>query len=180
MIYYDFISGTLVGDVLIAATPRGLCAVLFGGKTHDALRAHLERMFPREALGRSRDRLRSHRKELEEYFAGKRKRFTAPIDLSAVRSPFRRKVLKTLRAVPYGKVTSYGQLAERAGSPGAARAVGTAMATNPLAVVIPCHRVIGAAGALGGYSGGLSKKIKLLLHEGVEPTRSSLLKASAR
>ncbi len=180
MIYYDFITGTLVGDVLIAATPKGLCAVLFGGKTRGALQAHLERMFPRETLEHNRERLRPHRKELEEYFAGKRKRFTAPIDLSAVRSSFRRKVLKTLKAVPYGKVTSYGQLAARAGSPGAARAVGTAMATNPLAVVIPCHRVIGAAGALGGYSGGLSTKIKLLLHEGVEPTRSSLRKASVR
>lgn len=180
MIYYDFVPGTLVGDVLIAATSKGLCAVLFGAKTRDALETNLARMFPRVSLERSRSRLASHRREIEEYFAGKRKRFSTPVDLSAVRSPFRRRVLRTLKSIPFGKVTSYGELAARCGSPGAARAVGTAMATNPLALVIPCHRVIAASGGLGGYSGGLSKKMRLLIHEGVEPTRSSLLKASVR
>jgi len=180
MIHYDVISRTIVGDVLIAATSRGLCAVLFGKDAGGALEKRLAVMFPGEPAGRNRSRLAPYRREIDEYFAGKRPRFTLPIDLSAVRSPFQRKVLRKLHALPFGRVTTYGDLAARSGSPGAARAVGTAMSKNPVALVIPCHRVVGAAGSLGGFSGGLSKKKTLLVHEGVAPTKSGLLKAGGR
>ncbi len=177
MIYHDLINNTLVGDVFVAATPKGLCAVSIGKKSTRAFQTELARIFPGEAIERNPTRLEPYKKELEQYFRRKRTRFTAPIDLSAVRSPFRRKVLRKLHALPFGRVLTYGELATRSGSPGAARAVGTAMATNPLAIVIPCHRVVAASGGLGGYSAGLSKKRKLLIHEGVQPTRSSLTRA---
>jgi O-6-methylguanine DNA methyltransferase len=180
MIRYDVIARTMVGDVLIAATSEGLCAVLFVKSAGGALEKRLAAMFPGEPIRRDRRRLGRFRNEIEEYFAGKRSRFTMPIDLSAVRSPFQRKVLRKLRALPLGRVTTYGSLAARSGSPGAARAVGTAMSKNPVSVVIPCHRVVGAAGSLGGYGGGLSKKRTLLLHEGVAPTKSGLLKAGGK
>jgi len=180
MIHYDIVSRTLVGDIAIAATSQGLCAVLFGKEAGGALEKRLHAMFPGEPIGRDRRRLAPYRKEIEEYFRGRRSRFTMPIDLSNVRSGFQRKVLRKLFALPYGRVTTYGDLAARAGSPGAARAVGTAMSKNPVALVIPCHRVVGSSGSLGGFSGGLSKKKALLVHEGVTPTRPGLLKAGAR
>lgn len=180
MIHYDVIPRTMVGDILIAATHRGLCAVLFGKAAGGALDKRLSAMFPGESAARGRARLAPYRREIEEYFAGKRSRFTIPIDLSHVRSPFQRKVLRKLHALPFGRVTTYGDLAARSGSPGAARAVGTAMSKNPVALVVPCHRVVGAAGSLGGFSGGLSKKKTLLVHEGVTPTKSGLLKAGGR
>ena len=180
MIHYDVIPGTMVGDVLIAATPKGLCAVLFGKTGRGVLEKRLAAMFPGETLARGRPQLARYRKEIEEYFARKRSRFTVALDLSAVRSPFQQKVLRTLQALPFGRVTTYGELAARSGSPGAARAVGTAMAKNPLSLVIPCHRVVGASGALGGFSGGLSNKRTLLVHEGVAPTKPGLLEADRR
>ncbi len=180
MIYYDFIPRTMIGDTLIAATDKGLCAVLIGRKTKKGFEKKLAQMFPGEMLEESPGRMRSYRKELDEYFSGKRTRFAQPVDLSAVRSPFRRKVLRKLHRLPFGRVISYGSLASRSGSPGAARAVGSAMAANPLSVVIPCHRVVTSSGGLGGYGGGLSNKEKLLRHEGVEPTRSNLLTATRR
>jgi O-6-methylguanine DNA methyltransferase len=180
MIHYDVIPGTMVGDVLIAATPRGLCAVLFGKSGGGALSQRLEAIFPGAGVSRDRSRLAPYRKQIEEYFSGKRSRFKLSIDLSAVRSPFQRKVLRTLLALPFGRVTTYGALAARAGSPGAARAAGTAMSMNPISLVIPCHRVVGASGSLGGYSGGLAKKKTLLVHEGVKPTRPGLLEAGKR
>ena len=90
-----------------------------------------------------------------------------PLDTCAIQSPFQNNILKTCRAIPFGHVMSYGELAECAGYPRAARAVGNAMAANPIPIVIPCHRVVAAQGGLGGYSIGLSYKEKLLTHEGV-------------
>lgn len=180
MIHYDFMSGTIVGNVCLAATGEGLCAVLIGDRSKMAFKKQLAEMFSGESCKEDRGKLKPYRRELEEYFAGKRTRFTVPIDLSAVRSPFRRKVLKKLLALPLGSVISYGALARRAGSPGAARAVGTAMSTNPISLVIPCHRVVGAGGGLGGYSAGLPRKKRLLIHEGVEPTRANLITAGRR
>lgn len=180
MIYYDVIPATLVGDVYIAATSKGLCAVSVSSRTAAAFRAEVARMFPGERTERNPARLGPFRRQLDEYFGGKRTRFTVPIDLAAVRGPFRRRVLRELRTLPFGRVVTYGRLAARCGSPDAARAVGTAMATNPLSIVVPCHRVVRASGGLGGYSAGLPRKKKLLLHEGVEPTRSGLVKAGGR
>lgn len=90
-----------------------------------------------------------------------------PVDLSAL-PPFRREVLEALRRVPARAFTSYGKLAAEAGRPGAARAVGQAVATNPIPIVVPCHRVLASDGTLGGYSGGLDRKRWLMTHEGIE------------
>jgi len=104
--------------------------------------------------------------ELVDYAAGRRRLFTVALDLSGL-TPFRRRVLERLRAVPFGASTTYGALAAASGSPGAARAIGGAVGANPLAIIIPCHRVLAAGGALGGFSGGLAWKRRLLAHEGI-------------
>ena len=174
MIYYDFLSNSIVGDVLIAASDRGLCAVIFGRRTKNGFVKQLMKMFPTQPVQRRPGVMKPYRQELRDYFMGKRVEFTQPIDLSGVHGPFQRKVLQRLARLPFGRVISYGELASRAGSPRGARAVGAAMAANPMPVVIPCHRVIESRGKLGGYSGGLSNKKKLLAHEGVLPGALSL------
>ncbi|MGD8237459.1 MAG: methylated-DNA--[protein]-cysteine S-methyltransferase [Armatimonadota bacterium] len=107
--------------------------------------------------------------ELRAYFAGSRAGFSAPVDLSAM-SPFRRRVLEALMRVPYGATESYAGLAAAAGSPRAARAVGQAMANNPVPIIVPCHRVIGADGSLTGFGGGLPWKRALLALEQGDPS----------
>ncbi|MDZ4184033.1 MAG: methylated-DNA--[protein]-cysteine S-methyltransferase [Desulfuromonadales bacterium] len=106
------------------------------------------------------------RQELRQYFAGELQTFTVPIDFSRWQG-FAAQVYTLLRAVPYGETITYGELARRAGQPTAARAVGGIMARNPLPIILPCHRVIAANGALTGYSGGagIATKIYLLQHE---------------
>jgi methylated-DNA-[protein]-cysteine S-methyltransferase len=108
--------------------------------------------------------------EIDEYFRGRRRRFTMPVDLSAVDVPFPRAVYETLqRDVRFGETVSYGELAEMAGRPGAARAVGNAMSRNPVLIVVPCHRVVAAGGRIGGYGlSGVATKRFLLALEGVE------------
>lgn len=174
MIHYDFLSKSIVGEVLVAATDKGLCAVIFGKRTRRSAVKKLIRMFPHDAVERRPSLMKVYRQELRDYFDGKRTKFTLPIDLSGVHGPFQKKVLQRLARLPFGHLISYGELAVRSGSPNAARAVGSAMAANPLPVVIPCHRVVEAGGRLGGYSGGLSNKKKLLTHEGVLPRRLNL------
>lgn len=108
---------------------------------------------------------------LDEWFAGERRELDVTVDLRSVPSSFRRTVLETLRReVPWGETVTYGELAQMAGTPGAARAVGTAMATNPVPLVIPCHRVVASGGRIGGYGGGLhgvATKRALLAREGL-------------
>ena len=103
------------------------------------------------------------REQLDAYFAGELERFDIP--LSPRGTEFQRRVWDALREIPYGETTSYGALAAQIGRPGAARAVGLANGRNPISIVVPCHRVIGAAGALTGYGGGLERKRWLLAHE---------------
>jgi methylated-DNA-[protein]-cysteine S-methyltransferase len=98
--------------------------------------------------------------ELEEYAAGGRKTFTVPLDLEG--TSFQKKVWTALQAIPYGQTRSYGEIARRVGNPRAARAVGMANHENPIAIVVPCHRVIAGDGSLGGYAGGLRKKLSIL------------------
>jgi methylated-DNA-[protein]-cysteine S-methyltransferase len=169
MIYYDFLSKSMMGDALIAASKKGLCAVIFGKRTKKGFVKQLMKMFPTEPVQRRPGLIRPYRQELKDYFAGGLTEFTQPVDLSAVHGPFQRKVLRRLARLPFGQVISYGELASRSGSPRGARAVGAAMAANPLPVVIPCHRVIETRGKLGGYSGGVANKKKLLAHEGILP-----------
>lgn len=110
----------------------------------------------------------SSAQQLAGYFAGRREKFELTLDLAGLPS-FARSVLEALARVPFGKLVSYGELAARAGSPKASRAVGGAMARNPIPIIVPCHRVVAADGSLGGFSGGLGVKRRLLAHEGVAP-----------
>jgi O-6-methylguanine DNA methyltransferase len=107
------------------------------------------------------------RTELTEYFEGRRRQFAIPLDLRG--TGFERRVWEALRGIPYGRTCSYGELAAALGTPGAVRAVGAANGRNPIAVIVPCHRVIGADGSLRGYGGGLALKEKLLRLEGALP-----------
>jgi methylated-DNA-[protein]-cysteine S-methyltransferase len=109
--------------------------------------------------------VRTVARQLDEYFDGKRKEFELEVDLRLARD-FGRTVLEELGRVPFGEVTTYGALAARAGKPRAARAVGTIMNRNPVPIVLPCHRVVGANGSLVGYAGGLERKQLLLRLEG--------------
>jgi methylated-DNA-[protein]-cysteine S-methyltransferase len=104
------------------------------------------------------------RRELDEYFAGRRESFDLPLDLRV--APFHADVLQELARVPYGRTETYGGLARRVGRPRAARAVGTVMHSNPIPIVLPCHRIVGANGSLTGYAGGLDIKRRLLELEG--------------
>ncbi len=108
------------------------------------------------------------RRELEEYFAGRRRAFDVRVDVGWL-APFQRLVLEELARVPYGETATYGALATRVGRPRAARAVGGALNRNPIPIVLPCHRVVGATGDLVGYAGGLERKRALLALEGAEP-----------
>lgn len=153
---------TPVGALTLAATTVGLVKVGFGAD--EAVLADLAaRVSPRVVhLPR---RLDVVRRQLDEYFAGGRHAFDLPLDRRLARG-YRLAVLDELGQVPFGRTVTYGDLARRTGHPGASRAVGTAMATNPLPVVLPCHRVLRSGGALGGYGGGLDVKVWLLRHEG--------------
>jgi len=104
-------------------------------------------------------------REIREYLAGRRRKFTVPIDTGSL-PPFHKTVLLAARGIPFGRTETYGALAARVGSPRGARAVGQAMARNPLAIVVPCHRVVAVGGGLGGYGGGLDLKRRLLALEG--------------
>ncbi|MBT3179330.1 MAG: methylated-DNA--[protein]-cysteine S-methyltransferase [Candidatus Marinimicrobia bacterium] len=105
-------------------------------------------------------------KELQEYFNGTRKDFTVPLDLKM--PPFYKKSLLEVAKIPFGKTVSYQEIAKRAGNEKASRAAGSANANNPIAILIPCHRVLTSNGTLGGYGGGLDKKMILLTHEGID------------
>lgn len=154
---------TPVGPLLLAATAQGLVRVAFEREGFDAvLSALATRVSPRvlEAPGR----LDEAAAELEEYFSGARRRFDLPLD-RALSTGFREKVQRVLPRIDYGSTRSYKEIAELVGSPRAVRAVGTACATNPLPIVVPCHRVLRTDGALGGYIGGLDAKTALLTLE---------------
>jgi len=154
------LADTPIGDVLVAATPRGLCRISYRGE------AEVERLakdFGARVL-RSPKPLEPVRRQLDEYFEGRRRDFELELDLVA--PEFHREVLAELARVPFGETTTYGTLATRVRRPNAARAVGTVMNRNPIPIVLPCHRVIGANGSLVGYGGGLDRKRALLALEG--------------
>ncbi|HLT69171.1 MAG TPA: methylated-DNA--[protein]-cysteine S-methyltransferase [Acidimicrobiales bacterium] len=153
---------TPVGRLTLAATDQGLVRVSYAPEDR-ALEELATRISPR--VVRAPRRLDPVRRQLEEYFAGRRRAFDIPLDRRLSRG-YRRAVLEELSRVPYGQTVSYRDLAVRTGRPGASRAVGSAMATNPIPIVVPCHRVLRTGGALGGYGGGLEAKVWLLRHEG--------------
>lgn len=151
---------TPVGSLLLAATPSGLVRVAYAKEGHDRVLDQLAHSIsPRVLLAPVR--LDPVARELEEYFARRRRHFGVPIDWRLSRG-FRRTVLGHLLQIDYGATASYAAIAAASGSPRAMRAVGTACATNPLAVVVPCHRVLRSDGTLGGYGGGLEAKRALL------------------
>jgi methylated-DNA-[protein]-cysteine S-methyltransferase len=152
-----------VGTLFVAVTPRGVCEIHYDADPQvEAER--LARLFGSRVL-RSPRPTDDARRQLDEYFAGERRDFDLPVDLSAARD-FGRAVLEQLARVPYGELTTYGTLAAQAGRPRAARAVGTVMNRNPVPIVLPCHRVVGSSGSLVGYAGGLDRKRTLLELEG--------------
>lgn len=155
---------TPVGSLLLAATERGLVRVAYEREGHDAVLARLATAVSPRIL-HAPARLDEAARQLEEYFAGQRTAFDVPLDFRLARG-FRRSVLAHLPAIGYGQTESYAQVAAAAGSPRAVRAAGTACATNPLPVVVPCHRVIRSDGSLGRYAGGAAAKQSLLHLEG--------------
>jgi methylated-DNA-[protein]-cysteine S-methyltransferase len=161
--YVDSLS-TPVGAVAVAVDDDGrLMGVDFiAAGEEDRLAAALRRRG--YAIAPGRERCAEVRRQLGEYFAGRRRAFDLEVVLDG--SPFQRRVWAELRRIPYGGTLSYGQLAARLGAPGAARAVGRANATNPVPIVVPCHRVVGADGSLTGFGGGIAAKRALLALEG--------------
>jgi methylated-DNA-[protein]-cysteine S-methyltransferase len=149
-----------VGPLLLAATPKGLVRVAYAVEDHDRVLDTLTEQISSRVL-RAPKRLDMAARELDEYFGRKRRAFDVPLDLSLSRG-FRQLVQRHLPEIGYGQTRTYGQVAQLVGSPKAVRAVGTACATNPLPVVVPCHRVLKADGTPGGYVGGPAAKIALL------------------
>jgi methylated-DNA-[protein]-cysteine S-methyltransferase len=155
---------TPVGTLLLAATPRGLVRVAYPAQDHEqVLQALAAGLSPR--ILNAPGRLDAAARQLDEYFAGRRREFDLPLDFGLAHG-FRREVLGLLPGIGYGRTASYAAVAAAAGRPRAVRAVGTACATNPLPVVVPCHRVIRSDGSLGGYAGGpAAKQVLLALEE---------------
>jgi methylated-DNA-[protein]-cysteine S-methyltransferase len=152
-----------VGTLLLAATPKGLVRVAYDTEDHDHVLSTLsQRLSPR--VLRAPRRLDAAARELDEYFGRQRQAFDLPLDLS-LSSGFRQLVQRHLPEIGYGQTRTYRQVAELVGNPKAVRAVGTACATNPLPVVVPCHRVLRADGTPGGYVGGPAAKQALLTLE---------------
>ncbi|CAN5752505.1 MAG: methylated-DNA--[protein]-cysteine S-methyltransferase [Actinomycetota bacterium] len=154
---------TPLGALLLAATAKGLVRVAYAIEDHDTVLEQLSnRVSPR--VLRAPARLDMAAREIEEYFAGRRTRFDLSLDFR-LSSGFRRNVLTYLPEIAYGRTASYAELAAAAGNPKAVRAVGTACATNPLPVVVPCHRVVRSDGSVGQYIGGTDAKKMLLTLE---------------
>jgi methylated-DNA-[protein]-cysteine S-methyltransferase len=148
-----------LGRMIVAATSRGLAGIWFEGQRHLPECAGWPEQ-PQHPV------LRRAVAQLEEYFAGTRTMFDLPLDLQGG-TVFQQSVWQALLAIPVGGTTSYGVLSQRIGQPAAVRAVGAAVGRNPLSIVVPCHRVLGADGSLTGYAGGLERKTALLQLEGV-------------
>jgi methylated-DNA-[protein]-cysteine S-methyltransferase len=147
-----------LGRIRLAANPQGLCGVWFEGHEDSPDASHWA-PDPNHAL------LQQATRQLGEYFAGQRRQFDLPLDLSAG-TPFQQSVWRALLDIAFGQTCSYGTVSAAIGKPTAVRAVGGAIGRNPLSIVVPCHRVIGANGALTGYSGGMQRKVALLQLEG--------------
>jgi methylated-DNA-[protein]-cysteine S-methyltransferase len=153
-----------VGTLLLAATPRGLACVSYSQfRNEDETLSRLAaRLSPRVIEAPAR--LDDARRQLDDYFAGRLTDFSLPIDWSLV-GDFGRRVLGRTAEIPYGSVSTYRDIARAIGSPRAARATGNALGSNPMPIVVPCHRVVASGGKIGGYTGGLERKELLLTLE---------------
>jgi methylated-DNA-[protein]-cysteine S-methyltransferase len=154
-----------LGNLLVAVTPRGIIRIAYGAdeRLDQTLDELARRVSPRviEAPGA----LDEVRRELDEYFAGRRRAFDVPVDWR-LHDGFGRRVLQATARIPYGRLLTYTEVAAKAGSPRGSRAAGNALGSNRIPIVVPCHRVVRAGGALGGYTGGVDKKEYLLELEG--------------
>jgi methylated-DNA-[protein]-cysteine S-methyltransferase len=154
-----------VGDLLLAVTPRGLIRIAYNAEDSagTVLAELAQRVSPRVVEAPAA--LDDVRRELDEYFAGKRTGFDIPVDWR-LHDGFGRRVLRATARIPFGNVLSYAQVAAKAGSPRAYRAAGNALGSNRIPIVVPCHRVVATGGKLGGYTGGIARKEYLLELEG--------------
>ncbi len=150
--YWDLVPSPLGELLVIVDRSSRLLEIRYDAREHEGIR--------------DRQRCKEVRLQLHEYFAGRRQRFDLPIAPHG--TPFQRRVWRALRGIEFGTVRSYGDVARDIGQPGAARAIGQANGRNPLPIVIPCHRVIASDGSIGGYTGGLAVKHRLLALEGIE------------
>jgi methylated-DNA-[protein]-cysteine S-methyltransferase len=154
-----------LGPLVVAATPKGLVRVSYSEfRGEDEVLEELARRVSPRVL-KAPAKLDPVRRELDEYFEGRRQRFDTPIDWSYL-AGFTRDVLRATAAIEYGEVSTYARMAEAAGSPRAVRAAGNALGSNPMPVIVPCHRVLRTGGMLGGYTGGIERKEFLLRLEG--------------
>jgi methylated-DNA-[protein]-cysteine S-methyltransferase len=164
----DVAVGTMaspVGDLLVAVTQHGLACVAFEGEEYrDEILERIARDISPRILPSPKG-TDAWRRELDGYFAAERTRFDLPVDRRLIHG-IASDVLRQTSKIPYGEVSTYGAIAKEIGHPTAARAVGRALGANPIPIVIPCHRVIGASGKLTGYAGGLDRKVSLLELEG--------------
>jgi methylated-DNA-[protein]-cysteine S-methyltransferase len=152
-----------VGPLLLAATPAGLVRVAFERENHEEVLVELSEAISPRILHSPRG-VDDVARQLDEYFAGRRRVFEVPVDLRLSKG-FRRVVLEHLREIPFGVTESYTAVARAAGNPGAVRAAGSACATNPVPLVVPCHRVVRSDGTFGQYRGGTEAKHMLLTLE---------------
>jgi len=158
-----------LGPLTVFVTPTGLLRIRYQDEPLEAtLQETADRVSPR--ILEAPERTDVVRRELEEYFAGRRRSFDVPLDWRLVRG-FAIDVLRATSRVPFGAVTTYGAVATEAGSPRAYRAAGNALGSNPIPIVVPCHRVVHSGGGLGGYTGGIARKEYLLTLEGSIPAQ---------
>jgi O-6-methylguanine DNA methyltransferase len=175
MLLYHSTIETPIGEMFALATDSALCALEFGRVARrDRLKARLERWFPPHEIRAGESPVAAAtRAWLDGYFRGVSAN-SADIPLAMHGAPFERRVWDVLVRIPAGETRTYGSIAREIGSAGASRAVGLANGANPLAIIVPCHRVIGSNGTLTGYGGGLEKKSWLLKHEARWATQSTL------
>ena len=174
-LYWSSVS-TAMGECVVMATEAGVCWAGTPGATFESALARTKRwlQFERIVQGEGIASLRQATDELRRYFAGERVQFSCPLDLRG--TPFQLSVWRELCRIPYGEVRSYGEIASAIGRASASRAVGAANGANPIAIIVPCHRVIGSGGTLTGYSGGLPTKSWLLSLEGVKHKEACCLR----
>ena len=158
-----------MGRLLVAMTRRGLVRLEYPGRSLDEQLQELARRVSPRILEWAKG-TEGVRRELDEYFEGRRRRFDVPVDLSLTNG-FSRRVLRAAGRIPFGTVATYRDVATQAGSPRGMRAAGNALGSNPVPIVVPCHRVLHTGGGLGGYTGGLDRKVALLRLEGVLEAR---------
>ncbi|RMF46283.1 MAG: methylated-DNA--[protein]-cysteine S-methyltransferase [Anaerolineae bacterium] len=151
-IWFGKLTDTPVGTVWVGVSARGL-GVVFMGAAQEGFEAEVRRRYGKVRLQESHSHTADALQQIREYLDGKRREFTLPIDWEGM-GDFQRQALQATFAIPYGETRTYGELAAHLGNPRAARAVGRAEATNPMPLVVPCHRVLGADGKLHGYGGG--------------------------